>query len=308
MQKNKVEGGYSGPPALVLVISVLMIALMFLDLGAAPGHISAYVLVIALHAVIFGIPSVLYLVLRGKSFSRSIKKGIIPRSAAGVVILGTLLLILQSCILKFGVFYFGYDYSAYTLYGSSFQVSASGVGEWILMVLALAIVPAVTEEIVFRGIIFTDYRKCGFWCAATATSLLFAFIHFDFPQFLIYFLDGLLLAWIMFISGTLLAPVIAHIIYNVFVLFLEKYIWLFSSNPDSEILFWLLLIALYLFILFLFIGVAEGHLRKLAEEEEFAPEKVSRDKLLGTFFRVFTAKPMLLEYAVFTVVAIISAL
>lgn len=308
MQKNKVEGGYSGPPALVLLISVLMIALMFLDLGASLGSISAYVLVIVLHVVIFGIPSVLYLALRGRTLYRSIGAGLIPRSGAWIVILGTLLLILQSCILKFGVFYFGYDYSAYTLYGSSFQVSASGVGEWILMVLALAIVPAVFEEIVFRGIIFTDYRKCGFWCAAIAASLLFAFIHFDFAQFPIYFLDGLLLSWVMFLTKTLLAPITVHIVYNVFVLFLEKYIWLFSSNPDSEILFWLILIALYLFMLFLFIGVAEGRLRKLAEEEEFAPEKVSRDKLFGTFFRVFTAKPMLLEYAVFLVVAIISAI
>ena len=308
MQKNKVNGGYSGPPALVLLLTVLMIALMFLDLGAALGHVSAYTLVIVLHVVIFGIPSVLYLVLRGKTFFRSLKFGFIPRGAVWPVILGTLLLILQSCILKFGVFYFGYDFSAYTLYGSSFQVSAANAGEWILMVLSLAIVPAVTEEIVFRGIIFADYRKCGFWCAAIATSLLFAFIHFDFVQFPIYFLDGLLLAWIVFLSGTVLSSIIAHVLYNVFVLFLEKYIWLFSSNPDSEILFWLLLIAVYLFLLFLFIGVAEAHLRKLAEEEEFAPDTVPKDKLFATYFGVFTAKPMLIEYVVFLIVAIISAL
>lgn len=309
MQKSKVKGGFSGPPALVFLISVLMIALMFIDFGGLPDMIPAYWLVIILHIVIFGVPALAYCFLRGKRFREELSLGRMKRSTFRLLPLATALLILQSCILKFGVFYFGYNYTAYTLYGSSFSVSASSAGEWILMVLSIAVVPAVTEELIFRLMIFSDYiRSCGFWCSAIASSLLFSFIHFDLAQFLIYFLDGLLLCWIVFLTGSVIPSIIAHTLYNVFVMFLEKYIWLFSSNPDSELLFWLIMIALWLLLLFFFFGRAEKITARRAEDFDSAPPRPEKDKLPAIYFGVFTSKPMLCETAVFIIVSIISAI
>lgn len=307
MQKSEVKGGFSGPPALVLLISVLMIAMMFLNFGTFDRQNAAYTAMIALHLIIFGLPAAFYCVLRGRGFLGSIGFSRLTPSAVGVTLAGTVLLVLQSCILKFGVFYFGYDYSAYTLYGSSFQVRSQSAWGWILLVLSLAVVPAVTEEIVFRGIVFAEYKKCGFLCAALASSLLFAFVHFDLAQFVVYFLDGILLAWLVFLTGSVLSSIIAHTLYNLFVLFLEKYIWLFSSNPDSEILFWLILIALYLLIGFFFIGSAEGLLRHRAENEDEPLKRPVKGALGKTYLSVFTSRPMLIELAVFVIVAIIGA-
>ena len=225
-----------------------------------------------------------------------------------VTVLVSVLLMLQSCILKFGVFYFGYDYSAYRLYGSSFSVKTDSLLDIILPIIALAIVPAVAEELVFRGIVFSDYSKTGFFCSAIASSLLFAFVHFDFAQFPIYFFDGMLLCFAVFLTGTATSAILAHTAYNVFVLFAEKYVWLFSSNPDSELLFWLILIALYLILAFIFLGAAEGIARSRAEDGDEPPVTLSKGDRLSACLAVFTAKPMLIETGLFAVVALIDAL
>ena len=271
-----------------------------------PG--AGYVAIIALHIIIFGFPAAFYCYIKGKGFAKRIKLSPPRGKSFGVTLLGAVLLMLQSCILKFGVFYFGYDYSAYTLYGSSFSVKADSLGGIILPVAALAIVPAIAEELVFRGIVFTEYSKTGFFCSAIASSLLFAFIHFDFAQFLIYFLDGMLLCFIVFLTGTVTSAIVAHILYNIFVLFGEKYVWLFSSNPDSELLFWLILIALYLLFAFIFLGTAERCMLRRAENGDEPPAVLPKSALPAAYFAVFTAKPMLIEIALFAIVSLIGLL
>lgn len=307
MQKNKSKGGLSGPPALVLLISFLMIVPTFLNFGSMDKP-AGYVAIIALNVVIFGLPAAFYCYIKGKGFTKRIRLFNPCGKSSAVTFLGSVLLMLQSCILKFGVFYFGYDYSAYTLYGSSFSVKADSFVGIILPVAALAIVPAIAEELVFRGIVFTEYSKTGFFCSAIATSLLFAFIHFDFAQLPIYFLDGMLLCFIVFLTGTVTSAVIVHIFYNVFVLFGEKYVWLFSSNPDSDLLFWLILIALYLLFAFIFLGAAERCAKKRAENGDEPPAVLQKSALPAAYFAVFTAKPMLFELALFAIVSLIGLL
>lgn len=308
MQKNEGRVSFAGPPALVLLISLLMIALMFLDFGNFENQNSAYAAMIALYAIIFGLPAAFYCFLKGRGFLKRLKLRRLDTRALGVTLLGTVMLILQSCILKFGVFYFGYDYSAYTLYGSSFSVSAPTAWSWILLVLSLAVVPALTEEVLFRGIVLCEYEKSGLLCSMLASSLLFASVHFDLAQFCIYFLDGMLLSWLVFLTGSVLSSVAAHILYNLFVLFFEKYIWLLSSNPDSELLFWLILIALYLLFAFFFFGAAERLSRRHADEEFQLPYSPPKERLGRIYFSVFTSKPMIAELAVFLAVSIIGVL
>lgn len=308
MQKNKSKGGLSGPPLLVLTISVLMIVPTFLNFGSIGSPVAGYVAIIVLNLLIFGVPAALYCFIRGKGLIGKIRLSFPKKRSLAVTTLCAVLLMLQSCILKFGVFYFGYDYSAYRLYGSSFSVKTESLLDILLPVIALAIVPAIAEEFVFRGIVFSEYSKTGFFCSAIASSLLFAFIHFDFAQFPIYFFDGALLCFAVFLTGSAMTAVIAHIAYNIFVLFGEKYVWLFSSNPDSELLFWLILIAIYLIFAFVFLGVAEKIARARADDGDEPPATVSKGDRLSAYLSVFTAKPMLIEIGLFAVVALIDAL
>jgi membrane protease YdiL (CAAX protease family) len=86
----------------------------------------------------------------------------------------------------------------------------------------LAVVAApVFEEILFRGFVFRGMRQgMGFLPAAAASALIFAIVHP--PEAVIpVFVLGAAAAWACEITGGLLAPVLAHAVYNAAVLVLQ---------------------------------------------------------------------------------------
>ena len=175
------------------------------------------------------------------------------------------------------------------------------------MIFSLAVFPAITEEFVFRGVMMREYRMLGSLFPMVISSLLFAFIHFDLLQFPIYFVLGFILSWMVFLTRTVISAVIAHIVYNVFVIFGEKYIWLFSSNPDSDILFFLILVVLLLVCLFLFFTAGERILRYFADNGEAADTAPKDKKKKAMLFDAFLSLPMMGDFLLFLIVGIISA-
>jgi len=85
-----------------------------------------------------------------------------------------------------------------------------------LNIFMIALLPAVTEEIVFRGVLaqlFRDWTRSKHW-AIVISSLVFAGIHLQFYGFLPRFLLGMSLGYLFFWSGSLWLPVIAHFTNN----------------------------------------------------------------------------------------------
>jgi uncharacterized protein len=82
--------------------------------------------------------------------------------------------------------------------------------------LMIAILPAISEEFLFRGVVqrlFTDMtrsRHLGIWIAA----FVFSFIHFQFYGFLPRFLLGVYFGYLLIWSGSMWVPVTAHLVNN----------------------------------------------------------------------------------------------
>jgi len=97
----------------------------------------------------------------------------------------------------------------------------------MINVFMIAILPAISEEILFRGVLaqlFREMTKSIHW-AVLLSSLLFAAIHIQFYGFLPRFLLGMAFGYIFFSTGNLWVPVMAHFINNLFavlVTFLEQ--------------------------------------------------------------------------------------
>lgn len=303
MQKNKAGGIFTALPALALLTSVLALPLVFVNFGKSENQVGAYFAFAALYLVSMGFPAVLYLVLRSESLpakSYSAGFGTVP-----VILLGTVLLILQSSILKFGIFRADFDYSVYSAYGSGFDVSSVSFPLKLLAAVLLGAVPAVLEEVIFRGIVFRDCGRYGFFYAAVVSSALFAAVHFDLRGFFVYFAEGMLLCHLMLLTETFLPVVAVHLIYNVFAIFVEKYMWLFLSSRDTSVLAWLIAVSLYLIALFFYLGAGEKILRKKAEKNEpriFGTEKIGAAKLAA---RTLGSEPMILEIILFIAVSVI---
>ncbi len=81
-------------------------------------------------------------------------------------------------------------------------------------ILFLAVIPAVSEEFVFRGIFFHGYRNHGFWKAALISGLIFGLMHLNFNQFSYGFALGVIFAAVVEASGSIYASMVIHFLIN----------------------------------------------------------------------------------------------
>lgn len=93
-------------------------------------------------------------------------------------------------------------------------------GEFLLSVLCFAVIPAIAEELIFRGIIFSSLKnKIGVVWAVLVSSLAFTLIHFSIFQTIHQFLLGAVLALIFYFTGKLIYSMFFHFCNNFFVVF-----------------------------------------------------------------------------------------
>jgi hypothetical protein len=100
------------------------------------------------------------------------------------------------------------------------------VGLRVYLGFFAVILAPLAEEFIFRGVLFSSLQKMG-WpkCAWIFPSLLFALIHNNAPIFAPLFAFALALTWLYQKTGGLLAPMLAHALFNATnlgLLFLEK--------------------------------------------------------------------------------------
>lgn len=90
------------------------------------------------------------------------------------------------------------------------------VGVLLANLVLLALLPAVGEELVFRGVLQRQLmrRIARPWVAILLSAAIFSFIHFQFEGFLPRWLLGILLGWLYWRTGNFWAPVAAHFANN----------------------------------------------------------------------------------------------
>jgi len=78
----------------------------------------------------------------------------------------------------------------------------------------VAVMPALCEELIYRGVLFQGYRKSGVWSAVLLTAFLFGMMHMNLNQFSYAFVLGFLFAFINEITGSILPSVFLHMYIN----------------------------------------------------------------------------------------------
>jgi len=111
----------------------------------------------------------------------------------------------------------------------SVEMFSSVKSTWLRIYLGFfaVVLAPLGEEFVFRGLLFSAAKKCGWpWAGWIGVSFLFAFIHFSAPIFLPLFVLALALTWLYEKTEGLLAPIVAHSLFNaanIGLLFLAQY-------------------------------------------------------------------------------------
>lgn len=98
---------------------------------------------------------------------------------------------------------------------TSFLVTADGPRR-IIVILSVALVPAVFEELAFRGALQPLLIKATgkAWIGIAIASVIFSAIHFQFYGFLPRMFLGALFGWFAYRSGSLLPGMLAHFVNN----------------------------------------------------------------------------------------------
>ena len=98
---------------------------------------------------------------------------------------------------------------------TTFLVTADGPRR-IIVIMSVALVPAVFEELAFRGALQPLLIKATGkpWVGIAIASVIFSAIHFQFYGFLPRVFLGALFGWFAYRSGSLLPGMIAHFVNN----------------------------------------------------------------------------------------------
>ena len=125
-----------------------------------------------------------------------------------ILILGAAGCVAATCLMAMAQLAFydaQYQQTAQSMYASGFPVQ--------LVILGILI--PVSEEMMFRGLLFKRFReRQKFWYSAVCSSVFFMFMHTNMTQRVYAFLLGLMLAYLYEKTGSFKAPVLLHIVMN----------------------------------------------------------------------------------------------
>ena len=90
----------------------------------------------------------------------------------------------------------------------------SGWQEIVLSLFFLAVLPALCEELFFRGAILGAWERRGTVKGVWVSAMLFCLLHGSVAALPVHLLMGALLGFAVVRTGSLLAPVLIHLFYN----------------------------------------------------------------------------------------------
>lgn len=128
-----------------------------------------------------------------------------------------------------GVNYLYHGFVEFLFEGAGHNVDAyaEGLDEMgisrAMLILTFCVLPGVTEEIAFRGLI-QHWLQVAIkpWYAIAVASALFAAVHFSVVSFPYLFGVGVLLGWVKYRTGSLYPSMLIHFLHNLIVI---EYFW-----------------------------------------------------------------------------------
>lgn len=121
------------------------------------------------------------------------------------------------------------------------MMDSIGYGIKLMPTLITLFLAPLAEEFMFRGIMFFYLlrifegrlgKRKTFWLANFIQAVIFGVYHMDFIQGTYAFVVGLVLGYLMFHFGSIVAPILVHMLHN----FLSTFVWqvVVASIPESN--------------------------------------------------------------------------
>lgn len=101
---------------------------------------------------------------------------------------------------------------------------------FLVQLFLIAVVPAVVEEFVFRGLIYHSYRKNGILGAAVLSAVVFGFMHLNINQLSYALIMGVVFALMVEVTGSMYSSMLAHFAVNSYSITMLKLLTMVSGE------------------------------------------------------------------------------
>lgn len=175
------------------------------------------------HVITFIFPAIIYLIITKQSAKDVLKLNKLYLKDALLIIL--LAFVCQPIMTFFSLisqFFFENEIGNF--------VTGIVDSPYIILLLLIAVLPAITEEITIRGVVLSGYEDKNIYLAASITGLLFGIMHLDPQQFLYAAVLGFVLTLVVRITNSIFASALIHFLINGTSITLQK---LLSFIPES---------------------------------------------------------------------------
>ncbi len=297
-------------PILVIVILLLVVAMNFIPTEAVGIEDNPYLAAVVIQLVSYGIPALFYARLRGKKLTPSLNLRFVRPSHVLFLVMSAVFLLTGTVLVSMVMYKIApaaFETSAVSEY-ASFAMNGRFF-DGLYLIVAFAVLPAITEEFVFRGIVLGEYRGRGALFASVVSAAMFSMAHFSFVRFPVYFFSGLVLCLVTFATRSVVAAMIIHTLNNAFVLLCEKYVINAVDRQNVSLPLLIIIVgALCLVSCMLMLFEAHTIYRRYAEEN--VPSDYAAVKKKGHFARVaetFFSPTFLILVILYIVACLITA-
>ena len=211
------------PTVLVLATYLLLLLSKIVDLTLVNRE-NEYYSVVILQMMIFLLPGAIWCRFSGEKYLSQLR--LRPFRASAIPLILSASLLMASGGLLLGVLFGGTEAlsQSFSLYDTFISKNNGTVPNTIYLILAYALLPALCEEFIYRGILCREYESGGVHRAVVFSSLFFALLHFNLENLPVYLFSGAILALTLYATRSLPGAMLAHFLYNLFGLFGQPFI------------------------------------------------------------------------------------
>lgn len=243
-------------PTVLVCVTYLLLLLSKLVSIPLLNRENEYYSIVILQMMIFLLPGAVWCKFSGENYLSELRFR--PFRATALPLIFSAALLIASGGLLLGVLFGGTDTLAqsFSLYDTFVSRDTGTVPSKIYLILAYALIPAICEEFIFRGILCREYEVGGVPRAVVFSALFFALLHFNLANLPVYLFSGVILALTLYATRSLFGAMLAHFLYNIFGLFGQPYINNLYHITGSMKLFLFLMILCFLVSAGVFCGEA----------------------------------------------------
>ncbi len=217
--KEKLKSPAITAPLLVIAILLIMQLSRF-ALGSLGEDTNVFVAVGVIQLIALGLPCIVYYLLKNKQLSQPIYGFSTRGPQILFVLFSALFFVCGTLLIKFFYILGGGGEAAVVNYYGDMVGSTENTGT-LIIVLSFVIIPALCEELFFRGIIFSEYRNYGTSTAVIVSAIAFAMLHFSLSNFFIYLFAGLLFGFVTAMTRSIIPAVALHLLSNYLSIFVS---------------------------------------------------------------------------------------